>query len=87
MRTSLDPRVQRAAEAALAGVHKTVAMVALRASTGQVLAAVSDPTSVAYNQALQGAYPAGVDVQGAHLERHSSRRGCRRRRPRAARPA
>jgi cell division protein FtsI/penicillin-binding protein 2 len=57
--TSLDPRVQRAAEAALAGLHKNVAMVAIRASTGQVLAVVSDPTSVAYNQALQGAYPPG----------------------------
>ncbi len=57
--TSLDPRVQRAAEAAVAGVHKAVAMVAMRASTGQVLAVVSDPTSVAYNQALQGAYPPG----------------------------
>jgi len=57
--TSLDPRVQRAAEAALAGVHKNVAMVAIRASTGQVLAAVSDPASVAYNTALQGAYPPG----------------------------
>jgi len=57
--TSLDPRVQRAAEAALSGVHKRVAMVAMRASTGQVLAAVSDPASVAYNQALQGAYPPG----------------------------
>ena len=57
--TSLDPRVQRAAEAALGGVHKNVAMVAIRASTGQVLAVVSDPVSVAYNQALQGAYPPG----------------------------
>jgi cell division protein FtsI/penicillin-binding protein 2 len=57
--TTLDPRVQRAAESALAGVHHNVAMVALRASTGQVLAVVSDPTSVAYNQALQGAYPPG----------------------------
>jgi cell division protein FtsI/penicillin-binding protein 2 len=34
-------------------------MVALRASTGQVLAVVSDPVSAAYNQALQGAYPPG----------------------------
>jgi cell division protein FtsI/penicillin-binding protein 2 len=57
--TSLDPRVQRAAESALAGVHKNVAMVAIRASTGQVLAVVSDPVSVAYNTALQGAYPPG----------------------------
>jgi cell division protein FtsI/penicillin-binding protein 2 len=59
LQTTLDPRVQRAAEAALAGVHRNVAMVALRASTGQVLAVVSDPASVAYNQALQGAYPPG----------------------------
>ncbi len=59
LRTGLDPRVQRAAEAALAGVHKNVAMVAIRASTGQVLAVVSDPISVAYNTALQGAYPPG----------------------------
>jgi cell division protein FtsI/penicillin-binding protein 2 len=57
--TSLDPQVQRAAEAALAGVHKNVAMVAIRASTGQVLAAVSDPPSVSYNTAFQGAYPPG----------------------------
>jgi cell division protein FtsI/penicillin-binding protein 2 len=57
--TSLDPRVQRAAETALAGVHKNVAMVAIRASTGRVLAVVSDPVSVAYNTALQGAYPPG----------------------------
>jgi cell division protein FtsI/penicillin-binding protein 2 len=57
--TSLDPRVQRAAESALAGVHKNVAMVAIRASTGEVLAVVSDPISVAYNTALQGAYPPG----------------------------
>ena len=59
LRTSLDPRVQRAAETALAGVHKNIAMVAIRASTGQVLAVVSDPVSVAYNTALQGAYPPG----------------------------
>ena len=59
LHTSLDPRVQRAAETALADVHKNIAMVAIRASTGQVLAVVSDPSSVAYNTALQGAYPPG----------------------------
>ncbi len=57
--TSIDPKVQRAAESALSGVHKSVSMVAIRASTGQVLAVVSDPVSVAYNTALQGAYPPG----------------------------
>ena len=59
VRTSLDPRVQRAAEAALAGsTRRNVAMVAVRASTGQVLAIVSDPLST-YDTALQGAYPPG----------------------------
>jgi cell division protein FtsI/penicillin-binding protein 2 len=57
--TSIDLKIQRAAESALAGVHKNVSMVAIRASTAQVLAVVSDPVSVAYNQALQGAYPPG----------------------------
>ncbi|MEP7025973.1 MAG: penicillin-binding transpeptidase domain-containing protein, partial [Actinomycetota bacterium] len=59
VRTSLDPRVQRTAEAALATSKRPdVAMVALRASTGQVLAIASDPTS-SYDTALQGAYPPG----------------------------
>ena len=57
--TSIDPTVQRAAESALAGVPHNVAMVAMRASTGQVLAVVSDPVSYAYDQALQGEYPPG----------------------------
>jgi cell division protein FtsI/penicillin-binding protein 2 len=57
--TSIDPRVQRAAEGALTGVHRPAAMVAIRASTGQVLAAVSDPISDAYDQALEGEYPPG----------------------------
>jgi hypothetical protein len=59
VRTSLDPRVQRAAEAALAtSAHPNVAMVAIRASTGEVLAIAADPVS-GYNTALQGAYPPG----------------------------
>jgi hypothetical protein len=57
--TSLDPAVQQAAEAALAASkHPNVAMVAIRASTGQVLAIVSDPDT-GYDTALQGAYPPG----------------------------
>jgi cell division protein FtsI/penicillin-binding protein 2 len=59
VRTSLDPKVQRAAEAALAGATRPdVSMVAMRASTGQVLAIVSDPVTT-YDTALQGAYPPG----------------------------
>ncbi len=59
MRTSIDPPVQRAAEAALAGQSQGVAMVAIRASTGQILAAVSDPVEQSFDGALQGAYPPG----------------------------
>jgi hypothetical protein len=59
VRTSLDPRIQRAAEAALStSAHGDVAMVAIRASTGQVLAIAADPVA-GYDTALQGAYPPG----------------------------
>jgi cell division protein FtsI/penicillin-binding protein 2 len=57
--TSIDPKIQRAAEAALAGAtHHDVSMVAINAPTGQVLAVVSDPITT-YDTALQGAYPPG----------------------------
>jgi cell division protein FtsI/penicillin-binding protein 2 len=57
--TSINPKIQRAAEAALAtAIRPDVSMVAIRASTGQVLAAVSDPIGT-YDTALQGAYPPG----------------------------
>ena len=59
VRTSIDPRVQRAAESALAGVGKHAGLVAMRASTGQVLAAVSVPDDYPYDQALHGAFPPG----------------------------
>lgn len=57
--SSIDPKIQRAAEAALAtATHPDVSMVAINASTGQVLAAVSDPLTT-YDTAFQGAYPPG----------------------------
>ena len=57
--TSIDPRVQHAAESALAQSKRPdVSMVAIRASTGQMLAIVSDPLST-YDTALEGAYPPG----------------------------
>jgi cell division protein FtsI/penicillin-binding protein 2 len=59
VRTSIDPRVQRAAEAALRGDRHHVAMVAMRASTGKVLAVVSEPADYGFDQALQGHYPPG----------------------------
>ena len=57
--TSIDPAVQRAAETALAGQSKNAALVAVRASTGQVIASVSDPGSDDFDQALDGAFPPG----------------------------
>lgn len=59
VRTTISPRVQRAAEAALTGMHKHAALIAVSASTGSVLAAVSVPESDAFDQALGGAFPPG----------------------------
>jgi cell division protein FtsI/penicillin-binding protein 2 len=59
VQTSIDPRVQHDAEAALAGEHKRAALVAINAATGQVLAAVSEPAGTGFNDALEGAFPPG----------------------------
>ena len=59
LHTSIDPTVQGAAEAALAGVSGYGALVAVRASTGQVLASVSVPAAYQFDQALSGAFPPG----------------------------
>jgi cell division protein FtsI/penicillin-binding protein 2 len=57
--TSIDPAVQTAAEAVLAPVTNHAALVAVRASTGQVLAAVSVPEADQFDQALDGEFPPG----------------------------
>lgn len=59
LKTSIDPTVEKAAEAALAGESKNAALVAVRASTGQVLASVSNPSSDAFDQAFDGVFPPG----------------------------
>ena len=59
VRTTIDPRVQRAAETALSGEKKSAALVAVDAATGAVLASVSVPASSQFDQALAGAYPPG----------------------------
>jgi cell division protein FtsI/penicillin-binding protein 2 len=59
VQTSINPVVQQAAETALASVHKSAALVAVNASTGQVLASVSVPGSAGFNLALDGAFPPG----------------------------
>jgi Penicillin binding protein transpeptidase domain/Penicillin-binding Protein dimerisation domain/NTF2-like N-terminal transpeptidase domain len=58
LQTSIDPRVQEAAEQALAGVSKDAALVAVNAATGQLLAVVNN-TSGQFDLALEGAYPPG----------------------------
>jgi cell division protein FtsI/penicillin-binding protein 2 len=57
--TTVDPGVEAAAESALNGLARPAALVALQASTGDVLAAVSRPVSDAFDIALDGQYPPG----------------------------
>src|SRR5918992_657734 len=56
--TTLDPRVQEAAEAAFDPLTKPAALVAVRPSTGELLAVVNRPFD-GYNRALLGRYPPG----------------------------
>ncbi len=56
--TTIDPSVQRAAEAALAREKKSAALVAVNASTGAVLAAVS-VNAGGFDQAIDGGFPPG----------------------------
>jgi cell division protein FtsI/penicillin-binding protein 2 len=58
VRTTIDLRVQRAAETALARVGNA-GFVAVRASTGQVVAVVSNPATAEFDRALDGRYPPG----------------------------
>jgi hypothetical protein len=57
--TTIDPTVQEAAESALSGQTAPAAIVAVQASTGDVLASVSTPDSGVVNEAFDGAYPPG----------------------------
>ena len=58
VKTTLDPRVQEAAEAALDPVAKAAALVAVEPSTGELKAVVNSPFE-GYNRALLGRYPPG----------------------------
>ena len=58
VQTSIDPNVQRAAEAALSGEKKSAALVAVNAQTGALLA-VANANAGGFDQALDGAYPPG----------------------------
>ncbi|TMR98261.1 penicillin-binding transpeptidase domain-containing protein [Nonomuraea basaltis] len=57
LQTTIDLAVHRAAAKALEGVRKPASLVALRASTGEILAVVNKPGG--FNRALLGKYPPG----------------------------
>ncbi len=59
LQTSIDPRVQQAAEKALARETKSSALIAVQASAGQVIAVVSDSSSDGFDLALDGEFPPG----------------------------
>ena len=58
VRTTIDPTVQQAAEAALSGEKKSASLVAVNATTGAVLAAVNTNAG-GFDLALDGAQPPG----------------------------
>jgi cell division protein FtsI/penicillin-binding protein 2 len=73
--TTIDPPIQQAAEAALSGETLPADLVAIQASTGDVLASVSLPDSQQVNEAFTGAYPPGSTfkvVTSADLLEHGS---------------
>lgn len=59
LKTTLDPRLQQLAEDVLAKVAPASAIVALRPSSGAVLAAASGPGSNGYDTAMLGQYAPG----------------------------
>jgi hypothetical protein len=59
LKTTLDPNLQQLAEAILGKVGPASAIVALRPSTGAVLAAASGPGSNGYDTAMLGQYAPG----------------------------
>lgn len=57
LRTTIDPRTQQAAGHALSDADKPASLVAIRPSTGEILAVANKPGG--YNRALMGRYPPG----------------------------
>ncbi|MFC7589852.1 penicillin-binding transpeptidase domain-containing protein [Nonomuraea antimicrobica] len=57
VQTTIDLKVHQAGAQAVKGVDKPVSLVALRASTGEILAVVNAPGG--FNRALLGKYPPG----------------------------
>ncbi len=59
VRTTLDVRLQNAAEAAVATSKLPTSLVAIQASTGQILATANGPGTTSYNRAFLGRYAPG----------------------------
>jgi cell division protein FtsI/penicillin-binding protein 2 len=59
LRTTLELAAQQAADAALAGSASPTALVAIRISSGAVIASAVGPDPGGYNIAFQGEYPPG----------------------------
>jgi len=59
LETTLDYRVQDAAELAIAGQSKTTVLVAVDTRTGEVLADANGPETTSYNSGFVGQYPPG----------------------------
>ncbi|MBE1534029.1 penicillin-binding transpeptidase domain-containing protein [Actinomadura algeriensis] len=57
LKTTIDPTMQAAASAALSDGSKPASMVAVRPSSGEILAVANRPGG--YNRALMGTYPPG----------------------------
>ena len=57
--TTLDVRVQLAAERALSSRTDEAALVAVRPSTGDLLAVANRPTDSSFDRAIEGRYPPG----------------------------
>ena len=59
LETTLDMKVQSAAEKALGGIEGNAALVAVEPTTGDILAVANRPTDDGFNRALAGRYPPG----------------------------
>jgi cell division protein FtsI/penicillin-binding protein 2 len=73
VRTTIEPAMQRSAEHALDAAPGASAFVAIRASTGAVVASVARPREAGFDIALDGQYPPGSTfkiVTAANLLEH-----------------
>ncbi|HEY6739422.1 MAG TPA: penicillin-binding transpeptidase domain-containing protein, partial [Actinopolymorphaceae bacterium] len=59
VKTTLSLEIQTAAESAVVGAEKPTAVVAVRSSTGEILAAAGGPGVTPFNRGFEGKYPPG----------------------------